>query len=92
MIGKYSVVVYTEKKGLYLDGRSALEESSMLFCNTCGDQRLWPRSFSQTYSKCEVCGICNLCSDVPAGVLPTPSTVDATIGEDGKRDRPDVAT
>lgn len=65
----------------------------MLFCDTCGDSRLWPHSYSQVYSQCEVCGICSACSDIPAGVLPIPSSVGVAAGEEhGKRSRSGVAT
>lgn len=64
----------------------------MFFCNACGDQRLWPRSFSQSYGKCEICGKCDACSDIPSGILPAPGNLDSLSGDHGDSNRPGVGT
>lgn len=63
----------------------------MLYCNTCGDERLWPRNFSQSYGQCEICGKCDPCSDVPSGVLPAPGSLESLLGDHGISNRPDMA-
>ena len=47
----------------------------MFYCNKCADKRKWPRSWFNSYGRCEMCGEMQECNDVPAKDLPIPEVV-----------------
>lgn len=44
----------------------------MFYCQTCQEERQWPKGIMRSYGKCEVCGAVDRCSDVPSKYLPAP--------------------
>lgn len=42
----------------------------MFYCESCRVENNWPTGFSQSRGPCELCGITEVCYDLPSSWLP----------------------
>ena len=65
----------------------------MFYCDTCGEERGWPKDISfRSFGSCEICGEPAECSDIPSKYLPIPKQLgggikDIQLGGDDDEER-----
>jgi len=53
----------------------------MFYCEECARINEYPKSMTQSYGVCELCGVHRLCNDVPSSRLPQPKTIIEVVEE-----------
>ncbi len=55
--------------------------TNALYCDDCAEVRLWPVQTSQLIGLCQFCNQFKMCSEIHAGVLPEPTTLELCLGK-----------